>query len=284
MIYNFKILLSFIPVLLFSYSAELRNEPINFKNAISMTTDGKGYIYVLDNEANEIVKLSSDLTFVKRMGKKGWDYGEFDTPTYIDGSSGLDIYVCDGKNFRVQRFDLNLAFVSALITNTETFDNNFKFNNPVASVIMHSSELYIIDGDNPRIIKYLDSQTPVLSFAGYQSVDASLSKPVKILKDSYNSLYVFDKGRNAVMVYDNFGNFIKSIKYGNVVSVSIYKDVLYILNSDYEVVKYDARKGALSDKFSVLISSNPEKIKDFLVYSSDKFFILEKDNLNFYKY
>ena len=126
-----------------------------------MTMDGKGFIYVLDNEANEIIKFSSDLVFIKRVGKKGWDYGEFDNPTYIDGSSGLDIYVCDGKNFRVQRFDLNLTFISSLLTNTETFDNNLRFNNPVASVIMHSSELYVIDGDNPRIVKYLDAQTPI---------------------------------------------------------------------------------------------------------------------------
>ena len=149
---------------------------------------------------------------------------------------------------------------------------------------MHSSELYVIDGDNPRIVKYLDAQTPILSFAGYQSVDASLSKPVKMVSDSYNSLYVFDKGRNSIMVYDNFGNFIKSIKYGTILAISMNRDLLYILNSDLEIITYSAKKGALSDKFNTIITSKPENIKDFLVYSSDKYLILEKDNLSFYKY
>ena len=99
-----------------------------------MTIDGKGNVYVLDNETNEIVKLSGDLSFQKNR-KKGWQNGEFDTPTYLDGSSGLDLYLCDGKNFRIQRFDLNLSYVSSLYTNTETFDNNLKFNRPISSVI-----------------------------------------------------------------------------------------------------------------------------------------------------
>ena len=125
---------------------------ISFSNAVSMTIDGKNNIYVLDNAANEVVKLSSDLTFIKKIGRKGWDNGEFDFPTYIDGSSGLDIYVCDGKNFRIQRFDLNLSYISSLVTNTETFDNNLKFNKPYSCVIINSSDLYVIDGVNFRIV------------------------------------------------------------------------------------------------------------------------------------
>ena len=257
---------------------------ISFLNANSITTDGKGNIYVLDNEANEVVKLSAELNLLKKVGRKGWNNGEFDTPTYIDGSSGLDIYVCDGKNFRIQRFDLNLSYISALITNLETFDNNFKFNTPISCVIVNSSDLYVVDGENNRIVKFLSGTTPVLSFAGFQDVDGSLSKPGKILKDALNSIYVLDKDKNSLMQYDVFGNFVKPIKYDTLISFSIYKDNIYLLNSSLDIIRYDIKKQAFAERIRAFIDLKPENVKDFLVYDSEKFLILEKNKISYYKF
>ncbi len=257
---------------------------ISFLNAISMTTDGKGNIYVLDNEANEVVKLSAELNLWKKVGRKGWNNGEFDTPTYIDGSSGLDIYVCDGKNFRIQRFDLNLSYISSLNTNLETFDNNFKFNTPVSCVIVNSVDLYVVDGENSRVVKFLSGKTPVLSFAGFQDVEGSLSKPGKILKDALNSVYVLDKDKNSLMQYDVFGNFVKPIKYDTLISFSIYKDNIFLLNTNLDIIRYDIKKQAFAERIKAFIDLKPESVKDFLVYDSEKFLILEKNKISYYKF
>jgi hypothetical protein len=257
---------------------------ISFLNAISMTADGKGNIYVLDNEANEVVKLSAELNLWKKVGRKGWNNGEFDTPTYIDGSSGLDIYVCDGKNFRIQRFDLNLSYISSLNTNLETFDNNFKFNTPVSCVMVNSVDLYVVDGENSRVVKFLSGKTPVLSFAGFQDVEGSLSKPTKILKDALNSVYVLDKDKNSLMQYDIFGNFVKPIKYDTLISFSIYKDNIFLLNTNLDIIRYDIKKQAFAEKIRAFIDLKPESVKDFLVYDSEKFLILEKNKISYYKF
>ena len=66
-------------------------EVYGFHNAVSAAVDGKGFIYILDGETNEIIKFSTDLEEIKRAGKQGWGEGEFDSPFFIDGSSGLDI-------------------------------------------------------------------------------------------------------------------------------------------------------------------------------------------------
>ncbi|HEY5536272.1 MAG TPA: NHL repeat-containing protein [Ignavibacteria bacterium] len=283
LIYKLYIFFVLILFTIISISVDISAQ-VKFVNAVSMTIDGKGNVYVLDNETNEIVKLSGDLSFQKKIGKKGWLNGEFDTPTFIDGSSGLDIYLCDGKNFRIQRFDLNLSYVSSLYTNTETFDNNLKFNRPISSVILNSADLYVIDGDNSRIVKFINGSAPILSFAGFQEVEGSLSKPGKILKDSYNSIYVQDKGRNSVMKYDNFGNFVKSIKYDSLLSFSIYKDNLFLLNSEMEIIVYDIKKQAYIGKIEIMLNNNPEEVRDFLVFDTEKFLILEKSKINFYKF
>ena len=68
-------------------------EITGFSNTVSVTTDSKGFLYALDNESNEIIKMNDKLVEIKRTGRQGWNTGEFDSPTYIDGSSGLDIFV-----------------------------------------------------------------------------------------------------------------------------------------------------------------------------------------------
>ncbi|MGB4853277.1 MAG: hypothetical protein WBQ38_13260, partial [Ignavibacteria bacterium] len=57
----------------------------DFSNAVSVTTDGKENIYVLDAGTNQIVKFDNKLNYLKRNGKQGWDEGQFDSPTCIDG-------------------------------------------------------------------------------------------------------------------------------------------------------------------------------------------------------
>ena len=165
-----------------------------FANAVSMTTDGKGFIYILDNENNEVIKFDENLKEVKRTGRKGWNNGEFDSPTNIDGSSGLDIYVTDGINYRIQRFDLNLSFVSSLITNSETFDDKLKFNTPIASVILNSSDLYVIDGENKRIVYFNSGSFP------RRPISITLFNPLaiifKIYFNKYISIFVFCRNRN----------------------------------------------------------------------------------------
>jgi len=251
-----------------------------FKNAISITSDGKGFLYVLDNESNEISKIDDKLNIIKKVGKKGWNSGEFDSPTYIDGSSGLDLYVSDGKNYRVQRFDLNLSFVTSLTTNTVTFDDKLKFDNPVASVIVNSNNLYVVDGDNKRIVIFQSGLTPLTSFGGFQSAETPFVKPIKILKDGNNLLYILDKMQNSVFVYDSFGNYIKTFNIQKLISISIYNNFLYFLTEN-EIILYDLYKKAYVNKID--ISENfKEVISDFLVYSDNEFLILEKNKLVLY--
>jgi len=279
---NYSINIIFLLACLFGKIPE--ETGVTFINAVSMTYDGKGNIYVLDNEANEVAKLSNELALIKKVGRKGWINGEFDSPTYIDGSSGLDIYVCDGKNFRIQRFDLNLAYISTLITNLETFDNNLKFNTPISCVIVNSVDLFVVDGENLRIVKFLTGTTPVISFAGFQDVAGSLSKPGKLLKDGSNSIYILDKDKNSLMQYDVFGNFVKPIKYDTIISFSVYKDNIFLLTTNLEIIRYDIKKQAFAEKINAFIELKPESIKDFLVYDSEKFLILEKNKISYYKF
>lgn len=257
------------------------SEFTGFKNAVSVTNDGKGFIYVLDNETNEVIKFDDKLNEVKRIGKKGWNNGEFDSPTYIDGSSGLDIYITDGVNYRIQRFDLNLSFISSLVTNTNTFDDKLKFNTPLASIVLNMNALFVIDGENKRIVYYPDGITPITYFGGFQSAQKPLINPVKLLKDGYNCIYVFDRKANSIFIYDNFGNYVKSIEYNTIKSVSIFNNIIYIFAGS-ELLMYDIRKNAYFDKITLPKEISDINITDMLIYSEKNILFLEKNKLSFF--
>jgi hypothetical protein len=257
------------------------NEFTGFKNAISMATDGRGCIYVLDNETNEVVKFDDKLNELKRIGKKGWNNGEFDSPAYIDGSSGLDIYVTDGVNCRIQRFDLNLSYISSLITNANTFDDKLKFNTPLASIVLNMNALYVIDGENKRIVYYPDGITPITYFGGFQSAQKPMINPAKLIKDRYNCIYVFDKKSNSIFKYDNFGNYIKSIEYDTIKSVSIFNNIIYIFTGS-DLLMYDVSKNAYVDKILLTKEISNLNVTDMLVYSENKILFLEKNKISFF--
>lgn len=253
----------------------------DYLNAVSITSDGKSNIYVLDAVTNEIIKYDDNLKELKRAGKKGWANGEFDSPTSIDGSSGLELNVSDGKNYRIQKLDLNLSYTGTIFPNYETYPENFKFQTPVATVYI-VPYLYAIDGENNRIVTY-QSQTksmwsPAFSFGGFQSAQKPMSKPGKIVKDGFNNIYILDKKLGSVLKYDNFGNYFNSFENEKVISISAFNNRLFIL-TESEVLVYDAKKNAFIGKLLFAEKLNPEKIQDFMVYSSSKFYILERNKL-----
>jgi len=252
-----------------------------YQNAVSVTSDGKGDIYVLDAVRNEIIKYDEKLKEVKRAGRKGWANGEFDSPTYIDGSSGLEINVSDGKNYRIQKFDLNLSYISTINPNYDTYQDNLKYQTPIATVYI-VPYIYSLDGENNRVVTYqMQTQNmwvPAFSFGGFQSAQKPMVGPSKIVKDGYNNIYVLDKKLSEIFKYDNFGNFISSLENEKIISISAYNNRLYIL-TDSEVLVYESKKNAFTEKLLFAEKINTEKIQDFMVYSSSKFYILERNKL-----
>ena len=252
-----------------------------FANAVSLTADGIGAIYVLDAGSNEIVKYDSNLTEIKRAGGPGGGSVQFYSPTYIDASSGLDLLVSDGTNYRVQRLDLKLAFISELATDQSTFLDELQFKTPVATLVVNSNDLYIIDGDNKRVVIFPNGFKPSSSFGGFNSGKGKLTEPVKLLKDNENIIYILDRKKNAIMKYDNFGSYKGSIDPGDIMNFSIYNNVLYILTRD-EVIVYDISSGAYTNKFPLPTSVLPQNVTDFLVYSSEKYLLLERNKLSYW--
>lgn len=242
----------------------LSKEVTGFKYAKSVTVDGRGSIFVLDRETSEISKFDKDLNLLTKSGGIGWGQNQFVSPEYIDASSGLDILVSDYQNNRIQRLDLKLSFVSELNTEELTFPDEYKVRFPKATLVVNSKDIYVIDGNNPRVVIFKNGQTPVSVFGGFGSGDAELIEPHKILKNGDNLLFILDKGRNSIMKFDNFGNFRGKIEKDNIISISMYDNILYIL-LDEEVWLFNTISNQFDSVISIPHEINVKKITDFLV-------------------
>ncbi len=254
----------------------------DFMDAVSLTVDGKENIYVLDAGANQIVKFDSELNYLKRNGKQGWADGQFDNPTSIDASSGLDIFLSDGKNYRVQRFDLNLNYISSLYTNTEDIPDNLKFRTPVATLVLNSRELYVIDQDNNRIVVYKDGKNPAFVFGDYVSGKGQLGNPVKILKDGKNFIYVHDKEQKLIMRYDNLGNYLGRITVKGLETFTIRNNFVYMFDGK-AIHVYDTETNSITATKYPDLKNTKGKIRDLLVLSGEKYLLLGKNELSLWR-
>ena len=275
------IILIFLNFLFFKGDSILTKEKDikGFQNAVSITRDAKDNIYVLDAGSNQIIKFDNRLEFRKKNGKLGWGDGQFDTPTFIDGSSGLDIFISDGKNKRVQRLDLELNPITSLKTNLADFPIELQFNTPVASLVLNTVELYVIDGDNNRIVIYRDGRNPSGVFGDYKSGKGQLGRPVKILKDEKNFIYVLDKEVNAILRFDNLGNYVDIIQIPKLETFTIRGNILYMFNGS-EIVLYDLLKNSLLDKKMFPEKFKKKKYNDLLVLNGEKYLLLGKNALS----
>jgi DNA-binding beta-propeller fold protein YncE len=254
----------------------------DFMDAVSITVDGKEDIYVLDAGANQIVKFDNELNYLKRNGKQGWAEGQFDKPTAIDASSGLDIFVSDGRNNRIQRFDLQLNYISSLYPNIEDIQATLRFRTPVASLVLNSSELYIIDQDNKRIVVYRDGKNPSFVFGDYVSGKGQLGNPVKILKDGKNFIYVHDKEQKLIMRYDNLGNYLGRITVNGLETFTIRNNNVYMFDGK-TIHVYDTETNSITAKKNPDLKNMKGKIRDLMVLNGEKYLLLGKNELSLWR-
>jgi DNA-binding beta-propeller fold protein YncE len=182
----------------------------SFQQASRLTVSPQGWIYVIDAERNAVFLLNERDSAVAAVGGYGWTATTFDRPTGI-ATDGLNVYVSDCNNHRIQRFDRFLNFVSSFSTR-DTDAVTARFGYPLGVALSRLGDLFILDGDNSRVVKFVGSTVFERSFGGIDDQRGKLERPIKILVGSNDHVYVLEQGR--VLEYDYFGNYVQTIGLG----------------------------------------------------------------------
>ena len=196
-------------IYLFTLTGDSTSE-IQLKDAHGLSVDLSGSIYIADTENNRILKFDQAGNLIKIIGGFGWEKEQFYTPVDICASSVLDIFVADYNNHRIQRYDKDLNYIYSLYPD-ENWDEAFQFAYPKSMTVSIHGDLFIIDGENIRLLKLNSFGEPEMSFGDYAEGKGRLIDPVQIAMSAKDFLYVSDAQANKIIVFDYFGNYLSEI-------------------------------------------------------------------------
>ena len=240
----------FIP----SSQEELSSPLGNFKHAVSFSIDPSGNFYVLDAEINELLKLSRRGELLQSSGGYGWSQIAFDHPTDVIAPNGLDVYVADEGNHRIQHFDRNLNYVSSLRFR-DNEDVSQRFGYPRSVAVSRLGDLFLTDGENIRIVKIINNNTFDRAFGGQGGGEGQLQNPSRVRVSTTDLVYVQDG--NVVKVFDIFGNYVRTIGAGifsHLKTFTIDQKHIYVMDSC--IVRMLNEHGAVEDTVSTVLGND----------------------------
>jgi hypothetical protein len=179
-----------------------------FKNATSFYINPAGIIYVSDSNTNEIFSFDTLGNVLKEIGGYGWRESAFDEPVDVFADA-LKVFVSDKNNHRIQRFDKNLNFNFRISTRDSENDQE-SFGYPLSAVMSNQGDIYILDSENSRIVKFDIFGNFIQNFGSYDYANYALSKPKQLAISNRNNIYVIDG--NQIIIFDQYGNGAGKIK------------------------------------------------------------------------
>jgi hypothetical protein len=249
-----------------------------FSSPLSFHINSAGFIYVSDGQSDEIYKYDTLGILLRQNGGYGWDNAVFDQPIDIF-STTLNVLVTDYNNHRIQLFDKDLNFISLFSTrNSSNIDARFGY--PISSALSPQGDLFILDSENNRIIKFDLFGNFIQNFGGYDWGAYSLTKPRKLSVSSSNNVYVLDQ--DAIFIYNQFGTGIGTIPLPEgVLNLNINSSHL-TLNSADMVYLIDLRASDFSVS-NLLINGYDQKLNiiSSIIFNSRLYLLTSKNILVF---
>ncbi|MGQ9644731.1 MAG: NHL repeat-containing protein, partial [Ignavibacterium sp.] len=237
LIFNLLISVSFPQKFFFSESIG------NFDNASSFYISSNGFIYITDKDNDEVAQLDTLGNLLKDVGGFGWNQSQFDEPIDVFADP-LSVYVTDKNNHRIQRFDRKLNFISQLYTR-ENDNSDARFGYPNGCVVSSQGDLYVLDSENKRVIKFDLFGNYKLHFGGIDAGEFSLQSPIAISISSNGIVFVADD--KILFAFDQYGNGLMKIRFDEAInSIEIIfdrmilttKDKIFFSNTNEEEIEF----------------------------------------------
>jgi DNA-binding beta-propeller fold protein YncE len=249
-----------------------------FNDAVSIYINAAGIVYISDTGSDEIYKYDTLGTFIKEAGGFGWNDNSFDDPVDIFATP-LNIFVSDKNNHRIQQYDKDLNYISRLITR-ESRNPDEVFGYPLSCAASSQGDLYILDSENNRIIKFDLFGNFIQNFGGYDAGEFSLEEPKKLAVSPVNLIYVLDKSR--IIVFDQYGNGVSIIPLQEAFSSMniIFNKLTASTDSGIYVSTLNSSDKEFK-KVNIIYPTEKPEIRSGLLYN-DKLYILTPEEIQVY--
>jgi DNA-binding beta-propeller fold protein YncE len=157
-----------------------------FRDPIGIAVDGHNNIYVTDQGAAQVIKLSPAGRVLARWGRQGKGPGRLNIPEGIAVGPGGRVYVADTWNGRIQVFSprgRSLARWGA--TRTRLF---FR---PLAVAVDRAARVYVTDNEDDWVYLLSPSGTPLAQLGQFGNpTQGEFRGPTGVAVDAAGNLYV----------------------------------------------------------------------------------------------
>lgn len=179
----------------------------------AISIDARGWVYVADTGNNRIQKFDHRGRYITMIGGFGWDAEHFQRPLDVCAENGLDVFVADYENRRVERYDKDLHWI-ATFKASKDIDDRLVMGFPSSVGISIHGDLFIVDQENKRVLKLNTLREPVISFGDYDWGDGALSEPMNLFVSRNDRVFVTDAKLGRVLAFDYYGNYLYGIGEG----------------------------------------------------------------------
>lgn len=182
----------------------------SFEGAVRISGDIRGRFLVVDRGASTLTVFSPDLQVAGTAGGFGWGSAGLDRPSGVT-TDGISTYVADHGNHRVVRLDQSFTPVSYLSTRDTSYAPA-RFGYPLGVGLSRQGDLFVLDGENLRVLKFDRRSVFERSFGGMEAGAGRLSDPVELLVTVHDRVWVLEKTR--IVEFDFTGNVVRLLADG----------------------------------------------------------------------
>ncbi|MCC6144146.1 MAG: hypothetical protein IT368_10095, partial [Candidatus Hydrogenedentes bacterium] len=173
-----------------------------------VAVDEDGLVYVIETRNNRVQVLDADLQPIFAFGAAGGGPGQLSAPEGIGlgytAGGDLLIYVADTGNNRIQLFNENGAWISAL---GEFGSAVGQFDAPGDVAVGPDGTVYVADSNNARIQRFFPgTEIPAIA---WPLGDAA--RPESLFVAPSGLVYVADAGNNRIGVYSAWGQLLTTL-------------------------------------------------------------------------
>jgi hypothetical protein len=253
----------------------------SFQRATRVVLGLNGAVYILDADQNKLTFFENPHESPVTIGGFGWSAGSFDNPTGL-ATDGVNVYISDYGNHRIQRFDRKLNYISSFSTR-DTSDAASRFGYPLDVSLSEQGDFFILDGENLRVLKFNPLYYYERAFGSTNSGKGKLQCPIKLIAAN-SRVYVGE--RNRIAIFDYFGNYLGSVGDGIISEVNGFTVTEgSIAAASNDTIWWFSPTGNLQESMSLNLLITDERIDRVqdISYSDNRLFILSPRRLHVFK-
>ena len=165
-----------------------------------ISIDSFGYVYLTDKNSHQIIKFDKNGKFIKVLGTRGSEAGQFYRPHGIVFDSNNNMYITDMRNSRVQVLDKDFN----LITQWGSYGNEsgqFSLTFPGIDIDENAGLVFVVDKLLTNIQIFDQTGKFISKFGSKGTGEGQFKRPEDIAIDPQGRILVCDTGNSRIQIF-----------------------------------------------------------------------------------